>query len=347
MSETPAIYNAQSIQVFTSEERALIASQIAPGFSDSEVALFVAIAQKSGLDPFGPEPEIWAVPRNQKQPNGQYIKKMVIQVSMAGLRKRAQNTGLYGGQLGPYWCNEKGEWSDIWLGSGNPTAAKVGVIRLDWKEPLWAIAKWSSYAQYRDSKPDRMWGTAGDLMIALAAERLALRKAFPHETRSMSVVGETTQETQAVEGVIITDDPPVMPSLSDNSRKSLAAATGFSEEVIEAVEGQYAEVIEPQPIAEQAPAPAEPPPARSWPSYIKVDAVPIRQPTRQEQDAGEKPRPFTRQEISAFIANREAQCEKIGLKAGDGYPVPNDDATDLELVWHLAQIKAIIDGAGK
>lgn len=331
MENKLAVYQPQTIRAFTGEEKALIKSQIAPGFSDGEVALFVAIAQNSGLDPFGPEPEIWAVPRNSKQPNGTWLKKLVIQISMAGLRKRAQNTGLYGGQLGPYWCNEKGEWADIWLGSGNPTAAKVGIIRLDWKEPLWAIAKWSSYAQYKDGKPDRFWGTAPDLMIALAAERLAIRKAFPHETRNMSIAGETVQEAQAIEGVVVTDAPPVMPSLSDNSRKSLAEATGFSEDVIEAVEGQYAEVVEPQPIVEPAPAPIEPP---RWPSYIKAEKVPI----DPNKDA-----PFTRQQITGFIGARERQCAEMGLS----YPPLDPKATDLELVHYLAQLKAIVDGAGK
>ncbi len=121
------------------------------GATDPELAMFVQTCMRTGLRP--ETRHIFAVSRFTKEG-----KVMTPQVSIDGLRLIAQRTGMYGGQIGPYWCGKDGVWTDIWLLEEPPVAAKVGVIRKDWKEPLWSVAKWSTYCQTdRDGRPTQFW----------------------------------------------------------------------------------------------------------------------------------------------------------------------------------------------
>ncbi len=173
------------------EQVELLKRTICQGATDDELALFVQATKRLGLDPFARQ--VFAVKRwdsNQKR------EVMSIQVSIDGFRLVAERTGKYAGQLGPFWTRDGKEWVDVWLDSKPPAAAKVGILRHDFKEPVWAVATWEQYKQTkRDGSLSSMWQKFGPLMLAKCCESLGLRRAFPNELSDAYSPEEMAQAT--------------------------------------------------------------------------------------------------------------------------------------------------------
>ena len=167
----------------------LIKDTIIPGATNDELELFVNQCNRTQLDPFSKQ--IYSIKRYNNT-----LKKSTyqVQVSIDGARLVAQRSGEYAGQTPTYWCGPDGVWVDVWLADDQPSAAKVGVYRNGFVEPLWAIALFKQYAVTKtEGGLTAMWKKMGSLMLGKCAEMLALRKAFPMELSGLYSTEEMEQ----------------------------------------------------------------------------------------------------------------------------------------------------------
>jgi phage recombination protein Bet len=157
----------------TADQVNLIRQTVGNDLSDLELSLFLNQARARQLDPL--TRQIYAIKMQGR---------LQIFASIDGLRIIAQRSGQYAGQVGPLWCGDDGEWTDVWLQQEIPAAAKVGVWRTGFVEPTWGVATFASFGKNKNTPT---WKGMPDVMLAKCAESIALRKAFPDDLSGLYV----------------------------------------------------------------------------------------------------------------------------------------------------------------
>ena len=155
---------------WTPEQVALLTRTIAKGCSADELALFLAVCRRTGLDPF--TRQIYAIKRRDGQEE-----KVTFQTSIDGFRSIAEETGCYAGSDAPVYDTDTED---------QPRWAKVTVYKLVGGQrcPFTAEARWKEYFP-QQPKQQFMWKRMPFLMLGKVCEALALRKAFPQKLNKL------------------------------------------------------------------------------------------------------------------------------------------------------------------
>lgn len=194
--------NANAIQInqqqnaidFSQRQVELVKSQIMPGATDDELALFLGQCERTGLDPFNRQ--IYAIKRREKNSTGNWVDKYMPLISIDGMRLISERSGNYAGVDGPYWCGDDGKWRDVWLDKKPPRAAKYGVYRKGFSAPIYAVALYDEYVgKTSQGNVTSMWQKYPTVMLAKCAESLARRQAFPQELSNLYTREEMNVET--------------------------------------------------------------------------------------------------------------------------------------------------------
>jgi phage recombination protein Bet len=173
------------VEGFTPDQVNLIKRTIAIGATNDELALFLHVAQRSGLDPLARQ--IHFVKRQTKDGP-----RVAIQTGIDGYRLIADRTGCYAGNDDPVYEGELEIQEDDRL-VVVPEKATVVVFKLvdGQRCPFTASARWTEY--YPGARQGFQWRRMPYLMLGKTAEALALRKAFPAELSGVYTDSEMDQ----------------------------------------------------------------------------------------------------------------------------------------------------------
>lgn len=198
---------------FTGRQLELIRHTVAKDCQPDEFNLFIAVAQRAGLDPF--RKQISALVFNKNKPDK---RRMSIITGIDGLRAIAARSGRYR----PDENEPQITYDPSLKGPTNPLGIEKAVVRIyirdshgdEWR-PVAGVAHWDEFAPIseewaEDPETGRRrpsgkmvldtggnWARMGRVMISKCAEAQALRKAFPEDLSGLYEGAEMDQAKAA------------------------------------------------------------------------------------------------------------------------------------------------------
>ena len=190
MATALALPNEQIRPQFSAAQVDLLKSTICKNATDDELALFMHVCQRTGLDPFARQ--IYAIKRWDKAAQREV---MATQTSIDGFRVIAERTERYEGQDGPFFCGEDGVWSDVWLKKTPPAACKVGCSRpgSTWRSISGRVGR---IRADRQDGLTKFWKTMPTGQVAKCAEARRCA-AFPQDLSGLYTADEMAQAENA------------------------------------------------------------------------------------------------------------------------------------------------------
>jgi phage recombination protein Bet len=219
-------------EFWTDKQRAALEQLGVADASNADLAVFLHVAQRSGLDPFARQ--VYMIGRREKRrtPQGeQWTTRQTIQTGIDGYRliarRAADRAGEKLAEPQPLWCGRDLQWREAWIDDEEPPAAAKVVVYRD-GEPFAAVAMFREFCQTgRDGEPMGLWRKMPANQLAKCAEAQALRKAYPQELAGVYVEDEMQQADSAPRRAHrVVDSTPVQPVTVDelNSHDVVADA---------------------------------------------------------------------------------------------------------------------------
>jgi phage recombination protein Bet len=212
---------------FTGRQLDLIRRTVAQDCNSSEFDLFIAVAQRAGLDPF--RRQISALVFNKNKPDK---RRMSIITGIDGLRAIAARSLRYR----PDENEPDFTYAADLKGPTNPLGIERAMVKINMRDevgetwrPVAGVAYWSEFAPINDEwgedesgrrRPtgkqtldtNGQWGRMPRVMLAKCAEAQALRKAFPEDLSGLYEASELDQAraadlspTEIIEGQLVED----------------------------------------------------------------------------------------------------------------------------------------------
>lgn len=165
-----------AIDYASAKMRETIRSTVAVGATDTELDMFIAFCQSTGLNPF--KKEIWFIKtKGYMRRDGTHVEGRVqMMTGINGFFQIANKHPEFNGMEAPEFEEDA---------SGNPIKCTVRVHRKDRHFPSVGVARWREFFPGKTDKGNSLWETKPFHMLAKVAKAIALREAFPQELNGL------------------------------------------------------------------------------------------------------------------------------------------------------------------
>jgi len=237
-------------EMWTDKQRAALSVLGIRDASNADLAVFMHVSQRTGLDPFSKQ--IYMIKRRVKE-DGQWIDKWTIQTGIDGFRvirdRVAERQGVTVEYEDTIWYDRDGGEHKVWLREDEPAGCVVTVVKDGRRYP--GALRFNSYAaRQRDTgELTGQWKTMPDHMIEKCCEAFALRRAFPHDLGGVQLEDETPPQEPGAPAVIRQRGRVTVAEVIDS--QPAAAANGDSHVTDAPAAGVTAEAVSAEPGSAQ------------------------------------------------------------------------------------------------